>query len=140
MLRTIEQWNHDYGPFNDSVKLVTLDVVGLYTNIPHDEIETALRFHLQGAQVDGISPTDRIIQVVDHILRNNVFKFEDRIFKQIFGTAMGTPMARSVAILFMAWLEKRILAGSPVPIQEDNWRRFIDDIIMLWTGTEEELE
>eukprot|EP00745_Piridium_sociabile_P005366 TRINITY_DN13285_c0_g1_i1.p1 TRINITY_DN13285_c0_g1~~TRINITY_DN13285_c0_g1_i1.p1 ORF type:complete len:744 (-),score=124.94 TRINITY_DN13285_c0_g1_i1:151-2382(-) len=140
MLRTIEQWNHDYGPFNNSVKLVTIDVVGLYTNIPHDEIETALRFHLQGGQVDGIPPTDKIIQVVDHILKNNVFKFEDRIFKQIFGTAMGTPMAPSVAILFMAWLEKRMLAGSPVPIQEDNWRRFIDDIIMLWTGTEEELE
>ena len=35
MLRTLQQWNHDYGPFGDGMRLVTIDVIGLYTNIPH---------------------------------------------------------------------------------------------------------
>ena len=34
MLHTLQQWNHDYGPFKDGVRLVTIDVIGLYTNIP----------------------------------------------------------------------------------------------------------
>ena len=46
MLRTLQQWNHDYGPFKDGVRLVTIDVIGLYTNIPHQDLLTALRFHL----------------------------------------------------------------------------------------------
>ena len=114
MLRTIEQWNHDHGRFDDNIKLITLDVVGLYTNIPQDEIETALRFHLHDGEFDDIPPTDKIIDIVDHVLRNNIFKFEEQLFKQIHGIAMGTPMAPSIAILLMAFLERGLRTGRPV--------------------------
>ena len=30
----------DYGPFGDGVRLVTIDVIGLYTNIPHHNLLT----------------------------------------------------------------------------------------------------
>ena len=40
----------------------------------------------------------------------------------------------------MGWLEKRIIDGSPFPIDIDLWRRFLDDIIMLWMGTEDDLD
>ncbi|KAL8625575.1 hypothetical protein ACOMHN_014663 [Nucella lapillus] len=44
----------------------------------------------------------------------NVFKFDGAIYQQVFGTAMGTPMAPAVANLVMAWLEGNVLARSPV--------------------------
>ncbi|KAL8585967.1 hypothetical protein ACOMHN_059403 [Nucella lapillus] len=63
------------------------------------------------------------------------YKWKDRFFY----TAMGTPLAPSAANLFMGWLEQQLLKKSPVPINIDTWKRFIDDIFLLWTGSEEEL-
>ena len=44
---------------------------------------------------------------MNHILRNNTFVFEGKVYKQILGTAMGTPMAPSIANLFMGMLEEK---------------------------------
>ena len=48
-------------------------------------------------------------------------------------------MAPSAANLFKGWLEAHVLASSPVPVSQDTWKRFIDDIFLLWTGTLEDL-
>ena len=101
MLCTLQQWNHDYGPFRDGVRLVTIDVIGLYTNIPHQDLPTALRFHLNGMPQTNIPPTERVVDIANHVLSSNVFSFEDDYFQQIFGTATGTPMAPSAANLFV---------------------------------------
>jgi hypothetical protein len=135
MLNNIEQWNQQYGPFPENTKLVTIDVVGLYTNIPHADMKEAIREHYRE---DG-PPAETVVEVADHVLDNNVFSFEDTYYQQIHGTAMGTPMAPSVANLFMASLEYKLLEQSPVDIQREFWKRFIDDIFLLWMGTDEEL-
>ena len=62
------------------------------------------------------------------MLSSNVFSFEDDYFQQIFGTTM----APSAANLFVA--------SSPVPVSQDTWKRFIDDIFLTWTGTPEDLD
>ena len=33
------QWSQDYRPFGDGVRPVTIDVVSLYTNIPHQQLQ-----------------------------------------------------------------------------------------------------
>ena len=48
---------------------------------------------------------------------------------------MGTPMAPAVANLFMGWLMRKILENSPVTLTKNQWKRFIDDIFVLWLGT-----
>ena len=130
MLKTIEQWNNE-GPFPDA-HLVTLDVVGLYTNIPHNEIKEAVSSFLESGHYQGkIPPLNTIMDIINFVLDNNFFSFENKFYHQIFGTAMGTPMAPTVANLFMGWLEKKLLANSPVIIEERWWKRFIDDIFLL---------
>ena len=138
MLKTIEEWNHD-GPFPDA-HLVTLDVVGLYTNIPHKEIEEAIASYLETGQMNGkIPPLSTIMEIVNFVLSNNFFSFEGKSYHQIYGTAMGTPMAPTVANLFMGWLEKKLLDNSPVTIEMKHWKRFIDDICILWLNPISEL-
>ena len=53
---------------------------------------------------------------------------------------MGTPMAPTVANLFMGFLESKLLENSPIRIDPALWKRFIDDIFLLWTGTKSDLE
>ena len=79
--------------------------MGLYTSIPHNDLQTALRFYLKRRlQNNATPPTDEIIRVVNHVLENNVFAFENECFIQIHGKAMGTRMAPSIATLFMGWI------------------------------------
>ncbi|XP_070182243.1 uncharacterized protein [Littorina saxatilis] len=140
MLQTVQDLNTTEGPFNPGTLLVTIDVVGLYTNTPHDDMETALRHFLTLKPLPNTPPAATIVQVVRHILSNNVFTFEEQLYKQEHGTAMGTPMTPTIANLFMGWLEERMLETSPVPLHTSSWKRFIDDIFLLWTGTPEELK
>ena len=140
MLTMLEKWNHDFGPFPDNTRLVTIDVTALYTNIPHDDMKESLRHFLTQQAEPDTPPVDVVVEVADHVLQNNVFNFEGKIFKQVMGTAMGTPMAPSAANLFMGMLEERLLNQSPVPFNREFWKRFIDDIFMLWMGSSDDLE
>jgi len=113
------------------VRLVIIDVIGLYTSIPHQDLLTA-----HGTPVPSqtnISLSERVVDIANHVLSSNVFSFEDDYFQLIFGTP-------SAANLFMGWLEVQLLASSPVPVSQDTWKRFIDDIFFLWTGTPEDLD
>ena len=58
-------------------------------------------------------------------------------YLQTLGTAIGTEMAPFYANLFMDRLERRLL--SQAPVKPYIWLRYIDDVFMVWTGTELEL-
>ena len=51
------------------------------------------------------------------------------------GTAIGTKMAPSYAILFMDALERGILDGSE--LKPSVWWRYIDDVFLIWEHGEE---
>ena len=80
-------------------------------------------------------PTHLLLEIVEHILHNNVFEFDGEIFRQILGTAMGTPITN----VFMGWLEQQLLSQSPWHINTSLWKRFTDDIVMLWFKGEQQL-
>ena len=116
----------------NNTMLVTLNVCSLYTNISHSNGLSALNNKLPNNQTTSI-----ILQLTKFILEHNHFKFQDKHYLQIKGTAMGTPMAPQYANIFMAHLEERILEKSTQkPIL---YLRCIDDIFMLWTHGEKAL-
>ena len=118
------------------VLLCTVDVVGLYPNIPHDEGLQALKLALDEREDKNIS-TESLLDLADCVLKNNVFEHNGKIYKQKRGTAMGTKMAPSYAILFMDMLEKRLLDN--FPLKPLVWWRYIDDVFLLWEHGEESL-
>lgn len=65
--------------------------------------------------------------------------FDDKFYKQKFGTAMGTPMAPSIANIFMYWLESSLLGKCIWEESQETWKRYIDDIILFWLHSEDEL-
>ena len=140
-LQTIEDWNKEFGPFPSDTLFVTIDVVGLYTNIPHNEAKDAVKeAMLKNPDIipDKLT-TDLMGEMMHHVLSNNVFTFNDTLYLQTFGTAMGTPMAPTIANLFMGQLEHRLIAASPWNLVTEQWKRFIDDIALLWFQGEDEL-
>ena len=61
-----------------------------------------------------------------------------RYFKQLNGTAIGTKLALPYAILFLGYLEDKILNSLvETPLV---WWRYIGDIFMIWQHGEETLK
>ena len=116
--------------------LCTVDVVGLYPSIPHEEGLEALKGVLERREDKTIS-TDTLLELAHVVLKNNFFQFNDDFYQQLRGTAIGTKCAPSYAILFLAALEEKLLADA-----QDKpwvWWRYIDDIFLIWQHGEEKL-
>ena len=83
----------------DGVILCTMDVVGLYPNIPHGEGLASLRRFLEARDSKQVS-SNTLTELAELVLKNNIFEFDEKTFKQKRGTAIGTKFAPPYAILF----------------------------------------
>ena len=117
--------------------LCTIDVVGLYPNIPHDEGLKAIRNALDSREDKTIS-TESLMQLAECVLKNNFFEHNSHFFKQLRGTAIGTKMAPPYAIIYMDEFERGFLDN--YYLKPFVWWRYIDDIFMLWQHGEDELK
>ena len=125
------------GKLRQGAILCTVDVVGLYPNIPHSEGLTSLRRVLEFRENKQIS-SDTLVELAEIVLKNNIFQFDEKTFKQVRGTAIGTKFAPPYAILFMADLEEKILRASEK--KPMIWWRYIDVIFFISEHGEESLE
>lgn len=117
-------------PLPENLFLVSIDVESLYTNIPHNSGLDACKHYLNLRPPNSKPSTNFILTLISLILSFNNFKFQDKNYLQIRGTAMGTRMAPSYANLYMGLLEKSFLAKQE--LQPFTWIRFIDDIFLIW--------
>ena len=69
--------------------LCTVDVVGLYPDIPHSEGLNSLRRILELRDNKQIS-SDTFVELAEIVLKNNIFQFDEKTFKQVRGTAICT--------------------------------------------------
>ena len=77
----------ELGQIAEGTILCTIDVVGLYSNIPLDECLVFLKGFLD-SRADKQVTTDTLIELAELVLKNNIFEFSDKTYKQIRGTAL----------------------------------------------------
>ena len=85
-----------------------MDVSALYTNIDHEEGAQACLEALEKRKKKTI-PSAILKTLILLVLKSNAFRFGNNIYRQIMGTAMGTPMAPNYANLFMADYETNLI-------------------------------
>ena len=92
----------------DSI-LCTIDVVGLYPNIPHEFGLNSLRKSLE-ARVNPEVSTENLMELADIVLKNKYFEHNGEVFKQKCGTATTeTKFAPSYVIIAMGEFEEDAL-------------------------------
>ena len=132
------------GTLPDGAILCTIDVVGLYPHIPHDEGLQAVREALglsndeHSDRFENSALEQDIVDFTELVLKNNNFEFDDKHYVQKLGTAIGTRMAPSYANIFMDRLERQLI--SQAAIKPHTWWRYIDDIFIIWTEGEDSLK
>ena len=113
-----------------------VDVSSLYLSIPQAEGTEACLSELMSEDRMQL-PQNILKQKFDNVLKYDVFSFYNTCYKQIQGTAMGSPMAPAYAGNFMSKSEEEFLSKQPPKALL--CKRYIDDVIILWTRGEKEL-
>ena len=142
-LNLIEKYK--YVPNN--TKLVTLDVVSLYTNIPHDEAITYIceqyedTIHLWNTYKTGINSVsvDILQELLQFILSNCAFSFNGKYYTQNYGLPMGAPAAVRIANIFM-YKHLQKFTSTYKEAVPDFIGRLVDDIFFLWHHSDQELQ
>ena len=126
-------------------KLVSFDVSALFTNIPVptalDVINGLFTEHIEVPEIRGKYKCsfeentvglnkNEVMGLLKLVLENCVFSFQGKFYKQLHGTAMGSPCSPVVANIYMEYFEELAL-GPKVPIPIKEWKRYVDDIFSI---------
>ena len=74
-------------------------------------------------------PNDKIMNLLKLCLESTFFQYNGRHYKQLHGTAMGSPVSVVVAEIVMQHIEKRALAIYDQTLHF--WFRYVDDTITI---------
>ena len=97
----------------DDDVLVSFDVVSLFTSIPVDVAISVAHNRLindENLQDRTAIPITDIVKLLDFCLSTTNFQYDHKHYKQIHGTAMGSPVSAIMANMVMEDLEERALA------------------------------
>ena len=122
---------------NNDFLLVTGDISALYTNMNIDRMLECVRKAFNN-NLDPSRPDEAILKLLEISLKNNYFNFNNTIYKQILGCAMGKRFAPALANLYLLELDDKATTG--FPIKPLFFVRYLDDIFFVWPGNIESLK
>ena len=110
------------------------DVVSLFTNTPIAESLDVIRDRLERDDTlkkRTLLSVEDILDLLRFVLTTTYFLFRGTIYKQRFGSAMGSPVSPVVANLYMEFLEQQAIATAPISCRPRLWKRYVDDILEI---------
>ena len=119
--------------------MACLDVESLYTSVPHTGALETLTLFLNQRPPDSKPETHVLIELTETLLTHNYFMFQDENYLQIKGVSMGSKASPSIANIYMGLFEQNYVFNATENIflpYIKMWKRYIDDICILWTGDE----
>ena len=110
----------------DGYKMVSLDVVSLFTKVPLDyTIQVILDKVYAEKKVDTKLSRDELRTLLELCTKKMHFSFNKKIYKQIGGVAMGSPLGPVIANIFMVHLEELMIPR--LATKMSSWYRYVDD-------------
>lgn len=112
----------------DTACILCADIKSLYPSIPTNFGLHAVKhiFRLYGNS-DCHFTMDFHLELLEWVLNNNFITFNNNIYHQIKGTAMGTPIAVCYANMVLSFIEQQCLPPTCL-----FYRRYIDDVFAIF--------
>ena len=142
--------NHLPETIDENALLVSFDVVSLYTSIPHELGLAAIEYWINNLTESITRPFSKefIMESITIVLKENTFHFDNKLYQQIQGTAMGTKMAPTYATFVLGYLEKKLYLKFEAQFGTEDkeefvvqaFRRYLDDCFPIWNKSEEDLK
>ena len=117
--------------YHPTAQLFTADGISMYTNIPTNTAIMLVAKHIRTSiPEDHPKQNEALIAALKLVMLNNIFCFGDMTFKQMNGTAMGTPPAPPYATIYYELHEAKFLPQYQKHVVF--YKRFIDDVLGIW--------
>lgn len=123
-------------PLSQGCLLATADAQSMYTNIDTKHALDEIKEFFQSDEFLSFElnlDTSAILQGLNILMRHSIFKFNQRYFVQLTGTAMGTPPAPPYATLYFYLHERKTI--SKYQDQLLFYNRYIDDAFFIWDNS-----
>jgi hypothetical protein len=122
------------------IYLLTADVKELYPSIPIDDGLHALHHILTSSAKWESAAISFTLELASFVLRNNYLRYNNSLYLQISGTAMGTCFAPAYATLYLHVIEVEVwhifLSTQPIYEYPILIKRYIDDILGIFHSKE----
>ena len=120
-----------------SSKMISFDIVNLYTNIPIDQTLILTKNFIQ-SKIINEEDINNLMQLLEISTQQNFFKFNEKIYIMANGLPMGSPLSPILANIFIDELEKEIFKLEGAKFIK-TWMRYVDDIFCIWEGSNDDL-
>ncbi len=127
------------GQVPNNTLLVILNVVSLYTNIPHHEALVTVSRLLHAKRSPSLKPSNQdLIRLLTLVLSLNHLESNNTFWTQRGGVAICSKVSPTVANLSVEDFEIKYVYS--YHLQTSIWLRYIDDIFLVWSHSREELD
>ena len=118
---------------DSTLYMSSMDVDSLFTNIPLKETIAicSSRLFFKKRKVGGLLKR-HFEELLLLATTQSCFIFNETYYKQIDGVAMWSPLGPSLANIFMSHHEENWIAKCPTQFKPIYYRRYVDDIIVLF--------
>ena len=118
---------------NTCLHMASLDVEALFTNIPLDEtIDICVDLAFKDCDTAHGLSREEFHSLLSLATKESLILFDGCYYQQIDGVAMGSPLGPTFANIFLCHHEDKWLAACPAEIMPVFYRRYVDDIFLLF--------
>ena len=127
-----EVFNYDHNLY-----MASLDVVSLFRNIPLEEtIKNCVKDLFCNNFFSRKLSRKDLYELLKLATTKLSFIFDNKLYKQIDGVAMGSPLGPTLANVFLCHYEKNWLNECPSQFKPVVYKRYVDDIFVLFKSKE----
>ena len=116
--------------------MASFDIESLFTNIPLEETKQIFLSKYNPTLFYDIS-TDIFSKLLDCATKESIFIFNDKLYNQSDGVAMGSPLGPTYANGFMCHNEINWLNNCPTEFKPIHYKRYVDDTFLIFNKAED---
>lgn len=128
----------------DNCLLCSFDISQMFTNCPIEEILLAVRAAYDAFDKSHYTikypSTDDLVSLLGYVLQHNIFEFNDQLYQQCLGSAIGACCAPECCNILLYQIMKEIISSFPYKTNIFYYARYMDDGIIIHHGKRHELE
>ena len=113
-----------------NVFMCSFDMSSLFTNVPLDEtIKICLEALYDQSDFQPLIPKDVFVELMESATSSVEFSFNNTMYKQTDGVAIGSPLGPGLANIFVGYYEEKLFSQTQKP---PRYIRYVDDTFAIF--------